>query len=77
MSWRAGFFINVPIGAAMILLASRYLLETQRGTGRFDIVGAVCATLGMCALVFGIVKSADAGWGAPVTIAAWSPGGSS
>jgi EmrB/QacA subfamily drug resistance transporter len=69
VSWRAGFFINVPIGVAMIVLAPRYLPETARGTGRFDLVGALTATLGMGALVFGIVSSADAGWGAPVTIA--------
>jgi EmrB/QacA subfamily drug resistance transporter len=70
VSWRAGFFINVPIGAAMILLAPRYIPQTERSTGRFDIVGAACATFGMSALVFGIVNSADAGWGAPTTIAA-------
>jgi EmrB/QacA subfamily drug resistance transporter len=70
VSWRAGFFINVPIGAAMILLAPRYIPQTEPSTGRFDVVGAACATLGMSALVFGIVNSADAGWGAPTTIAA-------
>lgn len=74
VSWRAGFFINVPIGAAMILLAPRYIPQTGRSTGRFDIVGAACATLGMSALVFGIVNSADAGWGAPTTIAALAGG---
>jgi EmrB/QacA subfamily drug resistance transporter len=68
VSWRAGFFLNVPIGVAMIVLAPRYLPQTGGGTGRFDVVGALTATLGMGALVFGIVSSADAGWGAPVTI---------
>ena len=29
VSWRAGFFINVPIGIAMIVLAPRYLPETR------------------------------------------------
>jgi MFS family permease len=38
VSWRAGFFINVPIRVAMIVLALRYLPETERGTGRFDLV---------------------------------------
>jgi EmrB/QacA subfamily drug resistance transporter len=75
VSWRAGFFINVPIGAAMILLAPRYIPQTEPSTGRFDVVGAACATLGMSALVFGIVNSADAGWGAPTTIAALVGGG--
>ncbi|RZL80484.1 MAG: MFS transporter [Rhodococcus sp. (in: high G+C Gram-positive bacteria)] len=68
VSWRAGFFINVPIGIAMIVLAPRFLPETEPRTGRFDITGAVCATLGMATLVFGIVNTADAGWGAPVTL---------
>lgn len=44
VSWRAGFFINVPIGVAMIVLAPRYLPETERGTGRFDLVGASVIT---------------------------------
>jgi EmrB/QacA subfamily drug resistance transporter len=74
VSWRAGFFINVPIGVAMIVLAPRYLPETERGTGRFDLVGALTATLGMGALVFAIVSSADLGWGAPVTIASLAAG---
>jgi len=68
ISWRAGFFINVPIGAAMILLAPRCLPASPRSAGRFDVTGAVTATLGMGALVFGIISSADAGWLAPRTI---------
>lgn len=68
VSWRAGFFINLPIGVAMIALAPRFLPETPRSTGRFDVVGALAATLGMGALVFGIIGSADAGWGSPTTL---------
>jgi MFS family permease len=74
ISWRAGFFINFPIGAAMILLAPRYLPASPRSTGRFDAAGAVTATLGMGALVFGITSSADAGWLAPQTILAVGAG---
>jgi EmrB/QacA subfamily drug resistance transporter len=70
VSWRAGFFINVPIGIAMIVLAPRYLPDSERASGRFDVVGAVSATLGMGALVFGIVNSAEAGWASPATGAA-------
>ena len=29
ISWRAGFFINVPIGIAMVVLAPRYLPATR------------------------------------------------
>jgi EmrB/QacA subfamily drug resistance transporter len=70
ISWRAGFFINLPVGVAMMVAAVRYLDETERRTGRFDTIGALTATLGVGAIVFGIVNSADAGWGSPVTVAA-------
>ncbi|WP_235835682.1 MULTISPECIES: MFS transporter [Arthrobacter] len=74
ISWRAGFFVNVPIGAAMIVLAPRFLPETGRHHGRFDVFGALSATLGVGALVFGIINSAEAGWNSPVTATAVSAG---
>ena len=70
VSWRAGFFLNVPIGAAMIVLAPRFLPETGRSTGRFDLTGAISATFGVGAIVFAIIHSAEAGWASPVTVTA-------
>jgi EmrB/QacA subfamily drug resistance transporter len=70
VSWRAGFFVNVPIGAAMIIAAIRVIPESPRASGRFDVLGALCSTLGMGACVFAIVNSTDAGWAAPETITA-------
>jgi EmrB/QacA subfamily drug resistance transporter len=69
ISWRAGFFINVPIGIAMAVLAPRYLPTTRPQRGRFDLVGALGATVGVGALVFGIIESADRGWADPVVVA--------
>ena len=74
MSWRAGFFINVPIGIAMIVLAPRYLPQAQRLSGRFDLVGSLAATLGMSALVFAVIESAEVGSSARSTIAALAVG---
>jgi EmrB/QacA subfamily drug resistance transporter len=74
ISWRVGFFINVPIGIAMMLAAPRYLPETERHSGRFDLAGALSSILGMTALVYGIVRSADAGWSDPLTVAALTTG---
>ncbi|MBK1684514.1 MFS transporter [Rhodoferax fermentans] len=62
ISWRVGFFINLPIGIALIVGAKRYLVETPLKSGRLDLAGAVSSTLGMGALVFGIVRSAESGW---------------
>jgi EmrB/QacA subfamily drug resistance transporter len=74
LSWRAGFFINVPIGLAMILLAPRFLPETVRVTGRFDLLGAITSTLGVGAIVFAIINVAEAGWGSLVTLGSLGAG---
>jgi len=74
ISWRVGFFINLPIGLAMILAAPRYLPETTRVRGRLDITGALTSTLGMTALVYSIVRSADTGWTDPITITTLAAG---
>ena len=39
-SWRWVFFVNVPIGVVVALLAPRALGESQRHPGRFDLPGA-------------------------------------
>ena len=74
ISWRAGFFVNVPIGAAMIVLAPRFLPESGRTRGRFDVFGALSVTLGVGSLVFGFINSAEAGWDSPLTLTALSAG---
>jgi len=74
ISWRAGLFINVPIGIALIALAPRYLPETAREPGRFDLPGAVFSTLGMTAIVYGFVRAASAGFGDRLTILSFVAG---
>jgi predicted MFS family arabinose efflux permease len=58
----------VPIGIVLIILAPRYLPETERRPGRFDMAGAATSTVGMTLLVYGFVSAASRGWGAPVTL---------
>jgi EmrB/QacA subfamily drug resistance transporter len=74
VSWRAGFFINVPVGLVAIVLAPRVLPETERHPGRLDLGAALTSTLGIGAMVFGVVHSADAGWDDAVTLAAIGAG---
>jgi MFS family permease len=74
LSWRVGFFLNLPIGIALMLAARRYLTETDRRAGELDLAGALSSTFGMTTLVYGIVRSATAGWSDPVTIAALTAG---
>jgi MFS family permease len=62
VSWRAGFFINVPIGALLIWGAHRTIAETPRSSGRADLAGAVLSTGGVVALVYGLVHAAEESW---------------
>lgn len=66
-SWRAGFFINLPIGITLMVAARRHIRETAVSRGRFDLAGATSSTLGMTALVYGLVRAAEDGWGDPLT----------
>jgi EmrB/QacA subfamily drug resistance transporter len=74
LSWRWGLFINVPIGAALVLAAPRVLRETERRTGHFDLAGALTSTVGMFAIVYGIVRAGDAGWDDRITVASLASG---
>ena len=56
--WRWVFFVNVPIGLLVLLLAPRVLGESERVRGKFDLPGAVTGTLGLAALVYGLSSAA-------------------
>ncbi|MFE7406571.1 MFS transporter [Isoptericola sp. NPDC057559] len=74
VSWRAGFLVNLPVGAVMLVAGLRVLPETPRTPGRFDVPGALLATLGPAALVYGFVRAGDEGWSDPATVAALALG---
>src|SRR6476646_9559537 len=57
-SWRWVLFVNVPIGAAVALAATRVLAESPRRRGRFDLPGALTGSAGVAALVYGLVSAA-------------------
>jgi EmrB/QacA subfamily drug resistance transporter len=56
--WRWVFFVNVPIGLAVALLAPRVLGESERRRGTFDLPGAVTGSIGLAALVYGLSSAA-------------------
>ena len=56
--WRWVLFVNVPIGALVVLLAPRVLGESQRQRGNFDLPGAVTGSIGVAALVYGLSNAA-------------------
>lgn len=62
-SWEAIFWINVPIGVVAAVLAFVALPNSFGARVRADFVGVALAGVGILALVFGIVRGNDAGWG--------------
>jgi EmrB/QacA subfamily drug resistance transporter len=69
--WPYIFYLNVPIGAAALLLAPRIVPESRLDTVRrkFDAAGATAGTGGLVLLVDAISQAPQYGWGATRTIA--------
>ena len=70
VGWEYIFFLNVPIGAAALLLAPRIVPES-RLTGvrrRFDPLGAVTVTGALVLLVYTISNAPQVGWGSARTV---------
>jgi EmrB/QacA subfamily drug resistance transporter len=61
LSWRWIFFINAPIGAAVLLGAPGLLQEPERHRRAFDLPGALLVTLGLGFLSYGFIDLAQAG----------------
>ncbi len=64
LGWEWIFFVNVPIGLAVIALIPRYIDESRAegATRNFDVAGAVSVTAGLALLVYALVNTDSAGW---------------
>src|SRR5438876_2209352 len=64
LSWRWNFFVNVPVGAATLALALRYVPESvaEKRHSAVDVAGAASVTGGLVTLVYAIVKAQEFGW---------------
>jgi EmrB/QacA subfamily drug resistance transporter len=63
VSWRAVFFINLPLALVVILISNRHIAETRdRESTRIDWFGAILAALGLGALVYGLIESSQVGF---------------
>ncbi len=73
-SWRWVMFVNVPIGAALLVGIMVVLPRLDRTPGRFDLTGALTATFGVTAVVYGLVRAAGTGWADPQVVAGLAGG---
>ncbi len=67
LDWRWVFFVNVPIGIA-VLAGTLVLSEGDRNTGRLDVPGALTATGGLLALVYAITRVGEHSWTNNITL---------
>jgi EmrB/QacA subfamily drug resistance transporter len=66
VSWRAIFWINVPVGVAAFVLAARFVPESRAAHARRpDPVGQLLVAAGLVSLTYGIIEGPRRGWGSP------------
>lgn len=69
-TWRLVFFVNVPIGLAVLIWGARRLHEhAQPHPGRLDVAGLLLAAAGLGALMAGVSEGSVLGWDSPLVLA--------
>jgi EmrB/QacA subfamily drug resistance transporter len=71
LSWRAVFFINIPLAVVAIVLALRCVPESRNveAQGSPDWPGALLVTVGLGGVVFALIESSNVGWSHPEILA--------
>ena len=70
LSWPWIFFVNVPVGIAVIFLSLRFIAESKAAgeDHGLDVPGALLITIGLTSMVYAIVQAQGKGWGSSTTI---------
>jgi EmrB/QacA subfamily drug resistance transporter len=76
VSWRAVFFLNVPLAAAVLTLSWRHVSESRdpSPTGRIDWPGAALAVAGFGGIVLGLLEWPTLGARHPLVVTAATTG---
>src|SRR5207237_5505904 len=61
-SWQWIFWLNVPIGIALLPIARLRLTESRGPSSRLDLPGLILASVGLLGIVLGVVRGNDHGW---------------
>jgi EmrB/QacA subfamily drug resistance transporter len=72
-SWRAIFFVNIPVALATIAITLSLMPRPEAGGGtraRVDVTGGVLCALGLGGIVFGLIEQPSRGWADPAILAA-------
>jgi EmrB/QacA subfamily drug resistance transporter len=74
ISWHWIFWINVPIGLALLPVAARVRRESHGPSRTLDLPGFGLASIGLFALVFGLVRGQAEGWTNPLIVSSLASG---
>jgi len=74
ISWHWIFWLNVPVGLALIPLAVHMLTESYGPNSRLDLPGLALAGIGLLGLTFGIVRADSLGWTSSTVLASVGAG---
>lgn len=72
LGWRSIFFINLPIGAAGLLLTRVYAPETQPSGRRIDLPGQVAVIVALSSLTWALIQGGTAGFTSPSILAGFA-----
>ena len=73
-SWHWIFWVNVPIGIALIPLAAARLTESRGEVKRLDLPGLALVSGGLFGVVYGLVRSQSLGWGSSEVVVGLAAG---
>jgi EmrB/QacA subfamily drug resistance transporter len=62
VGWRAIFWVNVPVGLVVIVLARLRLAESRGPRADLDLVGVGLGSAGLLGVVWTVIRIGDAGW---------------
>src|SRR5881397_692023 len=74
ISWHWIFWLNVPIGLALIPMARLRLRETYGPTSQLDLPGLGLASAGLFGIVWGLVRGNAQGWASTEIVTALTAG---
>ncbi|MFJ5922134.1 MFS transporter [Kitasatospora sp. NPDC092948] len=74
-SWQWIFWVNVPVGLALLPIARTKLAESRGENPRLDVPGTVLVSAGLFGIVLGLVRGNPDGWTHPLVLTALIAGG--
>jgi EmrB/QacA subfamily drug resistance transporter len=73
-SWHWIFWVNVPIGIALIPLAASRLIESRGEVTHLDLPGVALVSGGLFGVVYGLVRSQSLGWSSSEVVVSLAAG---